>query len=260
MSRATPELVKQVLSTNPVDRLSAEDLNTGARLFYVEGNGAELCAGVDQVDAMMLAPYRLRAWSSKVDGKRGNKPVQDRPFEWILPGRSGWPIGGAPASPPATPPASPSGPVHGLDKGELKEWAQAVAERDAMAAKLAEMEQRLRDLESDDGDDDDDDEPVNGAPVSFWNSEAGAAVVKELSGSLSAFLRAKAATLNGNAPKVGAPATPASDGPHVEGLTPDELRAVQALRDIAAVRPDDVAMYLHALQAEHEKIKGHGQG
>lgn len=259
MSRATPELVKQVLSTNPVDRLSAEDLNTGARLFYVEGNGAELCAGVDQVDAMMMAPYRLRAWSSRVDGKRGNKPVQDRPFEWILSGRSGWPTGGAPAPVPATPPAPASAAVNGLDKGELKEWAQAVAERDAMAAKMAEMEQRLRDLESDDGDDDDD-EPVNGAPVSFWNSEAGTAMVKELSGSLSAFLRAKAATLNGNAPKVGAPAAPAPDAAQVEGLTPDELRAVQALRDIAAVRPDDVAMYLHALQAEHEKIKGDGQG
>lgn len=255
MSRATPDLVKQVLRTTPVDRISAEDLNTGARLYYAEGNGEQLCEAVDQVDAMMLAPYRLRAWNSRVDGKRGNKPIQDKPFEWILSGRTGWP--GAPAVAPSVPAAavSPAAPIGGLHRDEMKEWATAVAERDAMALRLAEMERRLQELESDEpDDDDDDDESVNGSPAHWLNTEAGAAIAKELAGSLSSFLRAKAAQLNGTAPRFDPPApTPNSDAgaPAAEGITADEIRLVQAFRNLAATKPDEAGMYAAMLIQEH---------
>lgn len=233
MSKVTAELVKGVISTQPVDTLAAEDLQTGEKLYYATGAASVLCEAVDSCEQMMVTPYRLRVWSSQVDRKRGNKPADQKPFVWTLPGRHGW-SGGVPVPPSAPAPvnAAPS-----LDRGDLKEWATAVAERNAMQAQLDELRKQLEALTAEDEDAEDEDaedEPVNGAPQSWWHTEAAGEMVKELAGGLSQFLKAKAA------PKVVNAAAPLPPAP---GITEDEAAIIRALRTARQTDPENAEQY-----------------
>ena len=237
MSKVNAELVKGVITTQAVDTIAAEDLQTGEKLYYATGAAAVLCEAVDTCEAMMSTPYRLRAWSSTVDRKRGNKPADQKPFVWTLPGRHGW--GGV------VPSAQPAGSVNGaagpLDRDDVKEWAKAVAERDAMNAQLEAMRAELDAIKADLDEDqpEQDDEPVNAAPLSWWHTEAAGMMVKELAGGLSHFLRAKA-----TGPRVLNNAAPVAPS---EGVNERERELLQAFRTAQQTNPEDAAMFGDAL-------------
>jgi hypothetical protein len=237
MSKVNAELVKGVITTQAVDTLCAEDLQTGEKLYYATGAAAVLCEAVDTCEAMMTTPYRLRAWSSAIDRKRGNKPADQKPFVWTLPGRHGW-GGVAPSAQPAPAVNAAAGP---LDRDDVKEWAKAVAERDAMNAQLEAMRAELDAIKADLGEDEPDgeDEPVNAAPLSWWHTEAAGMMVKELAGGLSQFLRAKAA-----APRVLNSAAPL---PPTEGVSEREAELLRAFRTAQQTNPEDAAMFGDAL-------------
>lgn len=242
MGRVTVDLVKGVLMTQPVDTLHAEDVNTGDRLGYCSGSGPELCAYLDELDGQIAGAYRVKAWSSKVDGKRGNKPISDKPFVWVLMGRSG-----APAPPPTTAPspaphlpaAGPS--LNGSDHRELGRLSALVesltAQVDAYRAEVNDLRDELNELEAEN-------EQLSGAaaaPVLRWweTPDMGREileVVKPISKALSARLFG---------PGSAAPGSPQPPPAQVNAAewNEKERALVAAWRNFTAADPETAAMY-----------------
>lgn len=241
MGRVSAELVKGVLMSQPVDTIHAEDVNTGDRLGYCTGSGPELCAYLDDLDAQISGAYRVKAWSSKVDGKRGMKPVQEKPFVWVLMGRSG-----APAPVPTTVPAPaphPS-PVPSLNGQDLRELGRLEALVTALQAQVDGYRDEVNALRDELGELEAENEQLSGAaqpaPLRWWESpDMGREileVVKPLSKALSARL------FGPGSPAPGTPATPPARV-NAADMNEKERALVAAWRNFTASDPDTAAMY-----------------
>jgi TolA-binding protein len=245
--KATPDLVKSTIRTQDVDTLSAEDVNTGDRVGFCSGSKDELCAHIDELEASMLVPYRVRVWSSKVDRKRGNKPVQDKPFVWVLNGLAGYNatsrgtalVNGAPVAPAVA--ASPV-PVE-LAERAAREGARAEyleKQLDALRSEIAELREALDESETEA---DQLSEAVTApAPVRWWETEAGAKAiletVKPLSEAAAAWIRPK---IPANPQRVAA-ADPGPAEP-VVGISDHERELIAAWRRFTEAHPDAATEY-----------------
>jgi len=176
--KTTAEAVKQVInSPSGVDTLVAEDMGSGEKVGYRVGTPAELCEQIDFLEANMLVPYRVKLSKSTADRKRGNKPAEDRPFVFILLGRSGGhqtPLNAAPVAP-----AQAAQPV----PIELAKEAAANGVRNELQAEqIAQLKTEVAELKALLAEDEEEEEeplpePIQAAPPSAWNNPE---VVKEL--------------------------------------------------------------------------------
>jgi hypothetical protein len=241
--KTTAEAVKHVINAGGVDTLLALDNGTGDKCGYVEGNASELAAYIDFLEANMLVPYRVQLSSSKVDRRRGNKSAQDKPYVFLLLGRSGQqhqqPVNAAPVAQAQNVPL------------ELAKEAAANGVRNEMlTATNAELLERLKQLEDlvaeRDAEDEDEEEPVNAAPPrsAFEDPE----VVKEIIGIFRPIGEAAANWLSGGMKRKERITTTAQAVASAgDTLTDEERRALVAMRNAKRQDPELANQFLGQL-------------
>lgn len=239
--KTTAEAVKHVINAGGVDTLLALDNGTGDKCGYVQGNAAELAAYVDFLESNMLVPYRVQLSSSTMDRRKGNKTAADKPYVFLLLGRSGQM---QPQPVNAAAPA-PSPPI------ELaKEAAANGVRNELLTAENAKLEERIKALEEllgeEDEEEEEKEEPVNAAPrrSAFEDPE----VVKEIVGIFKPIGEAAARLLSGgfkrSAPVTTTPQAVASAG---DSITDEERRALVAMRNAKQRDPELAQQYIDSL-------------
>lgn len=247
--KTTAEAVKQVIASQPVDVLVAEDMGSGDKCGYVQGTAAELQAYVDFLEANMMVPYRVKLSRSTVDKKRGVKSTEDRPFIFVLLGRSGQQ--NAPMNGPSPAISVPAPPI------ELAREAAANGVRNELLmerlaqleARTKELEQQLAYAEAELDEAIDDDEPVNAAQpsASGWNDPE---VVKSIVEVFKPIGEAAAKLVSGGFRANGAPksvATNAEVQASAESLSDEEKRILVAVRNFRKHQPDMANDYIGQL-------------
>lgn len=167
-TRVSADLVRSVIRAQPVDCLSAEDLNDGARIGYASGSSDQLCSALDELQATVHVPYRVRIWNQEALKKKGAKATEEKPFEFIVQPTPAY-LQGAPLR-GSDPPTSPEkGPTWDY----LLEAARSTAEAQVMRDELDRMRRELDELRNA--------EPLNEAPapLRWWESEQGGAMIGE---------------------------------------------------------------------------------
>lgn len=241
MGRVTVDLVRSVLLSQPVDVLHAEDVNTGDRLGYCSGSGQELAAYLDDLHGQIVGAYRVKAWSSKVDGKRGQKPVSEKPFVWILMGGTGAAV---PSPNPVPPPAPHHIPSASLNGSEHRELGRLEALVSALQAQVDGYRDEVNALRDELGELEAENEQLSGAaqpaPLRWWESpDMGREileVVKPISKALSARL------FGPGSPAPGTPAVPPAQV-NAADMNEKERALVAAWRNFTAADPDTAAIY-----------------
>ena len=168
-ARVKSEAVVRVLQAQgDLDTLSAEDLQTGQRIDYLNGNTEQLIALVDELQRTITVPYRLRAMSSKWDTRNGKRPLHEQAFSWVL-----VPEQSTPQAPPAQAPATPT-PVQSARVPEgyvSEEHARLKTEHALNEARMQRLEERINELL---------DAPVEAdAPLRWWETEKGMELVAD---------------------------------------------------------------------------------
>lgn len=176
--RVTAEHVKQTLRSQPIDTLSAEDVSTGERVGHYTGSADALCTGVDELEASMLVPYRLKAWHSSINSKRGGRSVEEKPFVWILQGRAGTMQQAAPTAPQPAPVAQ------NVNVDLAERAARNEAEVEHLRRELERARQELNEAKAalDEAEDEADtlSEAITPpAPLKWYESEAGMRAILE---------------------------------------------------------------------------------
>lgn len=230
----TPEYVKTTIGQNAVDCMSAEDCNTGDKLGYFTGGPEVLQAAVDTLQESLSVPYRVRLWSSQVDKKRGAKPVNEKPFVFVLRGTAGHPAQPAPSNPSVN--AAPAANVP-LELAERA--AKSTAEADFYKRELDAMRQRIEDMESTIAELEDEADTLSAAqpaPVvlKWYETESGGQMIRDLVKPIS---EAAAAWMR---PKIPAPSPNQrlQAAPEETAIKPEEQRLVVAYRNFAAANPE----------------------
>jgi hypothetical protein len=223
---------------------------------YCHGTPEELCAYVDDLDMNVFVPFRLKVWSSKVDKKRGHKPVHDQPFVWIMmPSRHS----GAPAPSPATPPpATRSEPMAStpLPLSDIQASAKAHATVEVLQAEIERLNADIEALEKEVEETDAQAmQNATPAPLPWYQTEQGGkeimAAVKPLITDISAALRGWMFKGTPRPPGSNAPAPqPAELG---EGPTAQELELIMHSRGFKAAAPDEATGYETVLRENYGK-------
>lgn len=240
MSRATIDLVLATIDNQDVDTLSAEDLNGGGRLGYGEGkNKAELRDLLLEIDAAMLVAYRVTLSSTKVDRKRGNKSISQRPFVYVLGGRGAY---GPPSPTTNAPPAaqSPSLPL-----SDLRTAARDSVLVEVKESELTELRARVLALEKENEELSDEAEEMGSAaehgPRPWWETEEGG---KQIMETAKPFLQDLSAAMRAFLFKTGARPMQRAEGgtqqppPALDSVTPEDLDLLRMFRQFKQADPE----------------------
>jgi hypothetical protein len=244
--RATADHVKAQIRTGHVDTLVAEDVSTGEKVGYYAGSADALCAGVDELEASMLVPYRVKAFQAAQAAKRGVKSAPNAPFVWILSGLSG----SKPASGGIAPIQPTNAPAPSAVPLELaRDAAKHEAHNTYLQQRIDELARRCETLEAalEDAEDEieEADEVMQAAPppppLKWYERDEFGAALKPLIEPLG---KALAAKIMGPT----APAQPMQAAPPT-GAAPsaEQARILAAVENWRKADPEQAAQYISML-------------
>lgn len=248
--RVTADMVKNVINAgNGFDTIVAEDERSGNKCGYMAGTPAQLCEYIDYLEANTMMPYKVIISKSASDRRNGKKSTEDRPFVFVLPGRSAN-FNAAPAGPLHMPQ-----PVNGTVPLELAKEAASNGVRnqfleDQVRELKAELQRLREEIEEADEELEEAEATLNAAPppppLPWWNTEAGGRAIME---TLAPIGKAAAAFVAGGfkAPAQPIQAKPEELAPASASITDEDRRILIAVKNYKAQGGTDAATLVDTL-------------
>lgn len=254
MATVTADFVKEVIRTQGVDTLVAEDMRTGEQIGFLAGNAVELCSHVDFMEENFGTPYRLKASRSAQTGKPGKPKPDQRSFVWEMLGRTGAGKVAAPAN--GTPAPAPAARGHELSADVLIRCAKAEAEVEFLKRENQRLEDAVEDLEEEAEKvlQAEKDKPIQAAPppLKWYETTEGVKMFSQEIGlkDLIAGLRSTGKLRNANPPQ-NAAAAPVAGPPELGEVSAEEVELLRAARNYRTLEPEQSAEIFGVLREKY---------
>lgn len=251
------DIAKGTIRSGAVDILVAQYVSGGAKCGELTTTDQDaMCAYLDQLQESMTGDFRVTLSSSKVNKKRGHKPVAQQPFEYVIKGLAGRTIS---ATPPAqnvsTTARATELPLDVVHKSGMNE-ARAQTLEEIVAELRSEVEELRAELDEADEEAEELAATMNAAPppppLPFFATEAGGQALVKL---LTPVSEAAAHMLTGLfTRKAGAPPAQRQVKASADDITDEEKRLIAAARNYQRENPEQAAIALSTLMDNYAAI------